>query len=254
MLSKNLIKLINSLNVKKYRHIHKLFVAEGEKMVGDIVKMGAPVKTIITTIPLEFGALDIEVIRCLPFELDKLSFMMNNQGVLALVEIQEKELSTDSLTGHLSIGLDSVQDPGNFGTIVRLANWFGINKILCSLDCVDMYNPKVVQASMGAILGVDIHYVDLAGYLDVLSEREGFEIYGTFMDAEPVFGQTLSANGILVLGNEGKGISDNVSQKIKQKIAIPSCHQSGFKAESLNVGVAAGIIIAEFYRQTGYKK
>jgi RNA methyltransferase, TrmH family len=250
MLSKALVKTINSLIHKKYREKHQLFVAEGEKLIKDLIRMNAPVVTIISSKTFDSIPNGVEFIQCLPYELDKLSLLMNNQGIIALVKITEKHLDFYNLDKQLSIGLDGIQDPGNMGTIIRLANWFGIKNILCSNDCVDIYNPKVVQASMGALMGVDIHYTDLENALHELQKISDYMVYGTYMQGDSIYTAQLSTNGILVMGNEGKGISEKIGQKINKKISIPAFFNGSFNAESLNVGVATGIIISEFVRQS----
>jgi TrmH family RNA methyltransferase len=136
------------------------------------------------------------------------------------------------------------------GTIVRLANWFGVEHILCSSDCVDIYNPKVVQASMGAIMGVKVNYLDLPEMIDLLVKHAEYQIYGAFMKGESIYNLKLEQNGLLVMGSEGKGISDRVSSKVGTKISIPAFYGTNCASESLNVGVATGIIISEFARQS----
>jgi RNA methyltransferase, TrmH family len=250
MISKGLIKLINSLNHKKYREEFKLFVAEGEKLIYDLMSMGAPVKKVITSKSLTNISSSIEIINCHSSELDKISFLKNNQGILALIEIIDKPLELSLLKDKLSLGLDGIQDPGNMGTIIRLANWFGISNILCSNDCVDIYNPKVVQASMGALMGVNIFYTELENAIETLLESPNYIVYGGFMEAESIYSAQLQSNGILIMGNEGNGISKIIEKKITRKISIPTFHTGDFKSESLNVGVATGIILSEFARQT----
>lgn len=215
-----------------------------------MVNMGAPIKTIISSKPVLSVLPGIEYIMCKKDEIDKLSFLTNNQGVIALVKIFDKELKLSPLKDKLILGLDGVQDPGNMGTIIRLANWFGISHILCSRECADVYNPKVVQASMGALLGVEIHYVELESVLDTLHSDDTYQVYGSFMEGHSIYSTSLHKNGILIMGNEGKGISDKISQRVRKKISIPAFYNGNFKAESLNVGVATGIILSEFMRQS----
>jgi RNA methyltransferase, TrmH family len=250
MLSKGLIKTINSLDQKKYREKSKLFVAEGEKLVSDLIRMGAPVKKVISSKQISNISSSIEYIECNPSEMDKISFVKNNQGVLSLVEIVDKDLNLNLLHGKLSLGLDGIQDPGNMGTIIRLANWFGISNILCSRECVDVYNPKVIQASMGAFAGVNIFYTELESSVDALIKVPDYQVYGGFMEAESIYSANLESNGILIMGNEGNGISKAIENKISRRISIPAFYIGDFKAESLNVGVATGIILSEFVRQT----
>ncbi len=248
MLSKGLIKQVNSLNLKKYRQKHGLFVAEGSKMVGDILKTNAIIKTIITT-QSDFSNDKAEVIFCKASELDKISFLKTSQEIIALVEIPKYRFNEREIVNDLSIALDGVQDPGNMGTIIRLANWFGIKNILCSNDCVDIYNPKVVQATMGALFGVKVHYLDLVERLSSLLKLSEYQVYGTFMEGQNIYTKELSSKGIIVMGNEGNGISAEVEELIAEKLAIPSFSNANSGVESLNVGVATGIIVSEFVRQ-----
>jgi RNA methyltransferase, TrmH family len=250
MLNKGLIKLVNSLNIKKYRILHGLYVAEGEKLIHDLIAKGAPIKTIITSNDNPGLPSSVEIVKCQSFEIDKISFLKNSPGMIALVKIATPEFKVKDLINKLSIGLDGIRDPGNMGTILRLANWFGIEHIICSQDCVDIYNPKVVQASMGALVGVKVFYMDLPGTIDVLIKEPAYQIYGTFMDGNSVYETNLQNQGLLLMGNEGKGISDAVSQKVRIKISIPAFSQKYPASESLNVAVATGIIISEFVRQS----
>lgn len=248
MLSRSLIKLINSLKHKKYRQKYGLFVAEGRKIVNDLLTINAKVKTIIS-VDSKFETKGVEFIASKESELRKISFLKNSSEVIALVEIPNYQIDENEILNTLSIGLDGVQDPGNLGTIIRVANWFGINNIFCSYDCADIYNPKVVQASMGALMGTKVHYVDLAEKISQLKKSIEYQIYGTFMQGESIFQSDLIANGLILMGNEGKGISRQIEELIIKRIAIPSFAVGSRGAESLNVGVATGIIISEFARQ-----
>ena len=250
MLSKSLIKLINSLDSKKFRKQHQLFVAEGFKLVNDLVRLKAPIKTIISSHFIEEMSHFADYIQCKPSELEKISFLKTSPEILALVEIVEHEFIKGEISGKLSIALDGIQDPGNMGTIIRLANWFGIQHIICSKDCADIYNPKVVQATMGALLYVKVHYVDLPNVINELLKFPDYQIYGTFMDGQSIYTSNLENNGLLIMGNEGKGISEQIEKLITKRISIPSFTDGFNGAESLNVGVATGIIISEFARQS----
>jgi len=148
--------------------------------------------------------------------------------------------------------LDAIRDPGNLGTLIRLADWFGINHIICSLDSVDRYNPKVVQASMGAIFRVSVSYMDLAEMVDNSSEE--IPIYGTFMEGENLYNTKLTSTGCIILGNEGKGISDKVAKKVTHKLHIPNFNASPATSESLNISIAGAIVCAEFRRSQHYSK
>jgi RNA methyltransferase, TrmH family len=248
MLSKRLIKLINSLKYTKYRQQYGLFVAEGKKMINDLIRLKVPIKTIISSVQFEEKS-NLEYIKCENHELSKVSFLKTSSDTIALVKIPDYQFNKFNIINKLTIALDGVQDPGNMGTIIRTANWFGIENILCSKDCADVYNPKVVQATMGALMKVKVHYLDLVQTLKDLKENADFEIYGTFMNAKSVYTTNLASNGLIVLGNEGKGISKDIEQFITKRMSIPSYSKVFEGAESLNVGVATGIIIAEFRRQ-----
>jgi TrmH family RNA methyltransferase len=150
------------------------------------------------------------------------------------------------LDGKLSLALDTVQDPGNLGTIIRIADWFGIEHVLCSKETVEVYNPKVVQATMGALARVSVHYVDL---VEVLKETS-LPVYGTFLEGEDIYGEALSAEGVIVMGNEGNGVSEEVKKLVSRKLYIPNFPKGRETSESLNVAVATAITCAEFRRRT----
>ena len=249
MLSKGLIKLINSLNYKKYREKHQLFIAEGEKLVFDLIKMGAPLKYVFSEKQIVKMNPGTEFIQCKEGELGKISFLKNSPGIIALVKYEEQKVIPGEILQKFSIALDGIQDPGNMGTIIRLANWFGIEHIICSNDCVDIYNPKVVQASMGALLGVKITYTHLPEFVKALLSHPGFGIYGAYMQGESIYQAKLGETGLLVMGSEGKGISTGLERLVNRKISIPSFHKGDSSAESLNVAIATGIIVSEFARQ-----
>lgn len=248
MLSKGLIKLVNSLRHKKYRQQHGLFVAEGHKMIGDLIKIGSPIKTIISAQNITMNGA-FEFVQCKSGELDKISSLKTSQDMIALVKIPEYQYKEEAILDKLSLALDGVQDPGNMGTIIRIANWFGIKNILCSIDCVDIYNPKVVQASMGALMKVKVHYLDLSVTIAQLAKNNDYKIYGTFMNGISIYESELLPEGLIVMGSEGHGISTEIEKLITKKIAIPSFAAEFGGAESLNVAVAAGIIVSEFARQ-----
>ena len=253
MLSKALIKLINSLKLKKYRELHGLYIAEGQKIVNDLLKLHAPVQTIISCASGSYHG-DFQVIQCTENEMVKISFLKTSPDVIALVKMPQYEFVASEIKDELSIALDGIQDPGNMGTIVRLANWFGIKAIVCSKDCVDIYNPKVVQATMGALLQVRVHYLDLVNTIEELAKLADYQVYGAFMNGESVYISELSEKGLIVMGNEGKGISPEIEKLVKKRITIPASTKDFTGAESLNVGVATGIIVSEFARRISLLK
>ena len=249
MISKNQIKLIRSLELKKNRRRENLFVAEGPKVVGDLLQAGyVPHSIFSTTVQPDAQLITDE-------ELRRISFLQHPQEVLALFEIptanspRNATLSPrEQLTANsqqLSLALDGVQDPGNVGTIIRIADWFGIDTIYCSPDTADVYNPKVVQATMGSIAHVHIIYCDL---LELFAHCQ-CPVYGTLLDGKNIYEQPLSADGIIVMGNEGNGISEAVRQHITHRLLIPNYHTGDHTAESLNVAIATAITCAEFKRR-----
>ena len=264
MLSKNQLKLVRSLELKKNRKKEGLFVAEGPKVVGDLLRAGYVPHAIFMVqgsgFKVQGSGFKVQG-RLLPItddELRKLSFLQHPQEVLAVFEIPlnsqfsisnreatilNSEFST--LNSNLSLALDGVQDPGNLGTIIRIADWFGIQTIFCSEDTADCYNPKVVQATMGSLAHVHIIYTDL----EALLQSVHCPIYGTLLDGQNIYQQQLSTEGIIVMGNEGNGISPAIRQLVTHKLLIPNYNTAGETAESLNVAIATAITCAEFRRR-----
>jgi TrmH family RNA methyltransferase len=254
MLSKNKIKFIHSLNRKKTRENEKLFLVEGNKLVLEAISSKLPLKLLVATPDFyELTELDCnlaeEVIECSAEELKKASMLQTPQQAMAVVHMPNNVLRINQLTNQLSIALDFIQDPGNLGTIIRMADWFGIEHLLCSTDTVDCYNPKVIQASMGAILRVNVHYIDLEEWLEKANQVQ-LPVYGTFLEGENIYQSSLSNKGILVMGNEGNGISPAITRKIEHKIHIPSFATNGDGSESLNVATATAICCSEFKRRS----
>ena len=260
MLSKNQLKLVRSLELKKNRKKEGLFVAEGPKVVGDLLRAGYVPHSIFMVQGSGFKVQGSSFLIT-DDELRKLSFLQHPQEVLALFEIpQSHKLTANSprnatlsqsqqLTANsqqLAIALDGIQDPGNLGTIIRIADWFGITTIYCSEDTADCYNPKVVQATMGSLAHINIVYTDLEA---LLRQYDG-PIYGTLLDGQNIYQQELSSEGIIVMGNEGNGISPAIRQLVTHKLLIPNYNPSSETAESLNVAIATAITCAEFRRVT----
>ena len=245
MLSKNQLKLVRSLELKKNRKKEGLFVAEGPKVVGDLLRAGYRARTIFCTEQAELHKRDGSLcVLCTDDELRKLSFLQHPQEVLAVFEIPQPSTISHQPSG-LSLALDSVQDPGNLGTIIRIADWFGIDTIYCSEDTADAYNPKVVQATMGSLAHINIVYCDL---VELLQQYDG-PIYGTLLDGNDIYQQELSQQGIIVMGNEGNGISQRVRPLITHKLLIPNFNKNSETAESLNVAIATAITCSEFRRR-----
>ena len=251
MISKNQIKYIHQLELKKFRKQEGLFIAEGHKVVGDLLRAGFKPRHIfavqdwITDNSSQLSVLDSQLSEVNLEELTRLSLLQHPQQVLALFPIPDEQ-TIPSPKNALSILLDNVQDPGNLGTIIRIADWFGIDTIYCSLGTVDAWNPKVVQATMGSIARVHIKYVDPQLLFDSLPDK--FPVYGTFLDGDNVYTQQLSQQGIIVMGNEGNGISDAVRSRVTHKLLIPDFHK-GDTADSLNVAIATAITCSEFRRR-----
>lgn len=252
MLSKNKIKFIQSLSRKKQRDEEQLFLVEGDKLVTEALQSVFKVRMLCATpefIRQNSSILTsaVEVIETDADELKKASQLQSPQNSLAVLEMQRADFSLKQIDKNLCLALDFIQDPGNLGTIIRLADWFGIEHILCSENTVDCYNPKVIQASMGAILRVKLHYTNLHQTLKEAS-TVGIPVYGAFLDGENIYREKLSSNGILVMGNEGNGISPEVEKIISRKLHIPSFAGSG--SESLNVSMASAICLSEFFRRS----
>lgn len=248
MISKATIKKIHALDMRKFRRNERLFVAEGPKLVDELCATMKPVY--IAALPEWISenadiVADAEYDVVTPDELQRASLQKNPQQVIALFPIPEHKLCAEQLKDELALMLDGVQDPGNLGTIARIADWFGIRNIICSTDTADIYNPKAVQATMGALARVKFHYTDL---LQLLSQYDG-PVFGTFLDGENIYGQELSANGIIVMGNEGKGISQGVGEMINRRLYIPNYPAGTQTTESLNVAIATSIVCAEFRRR-----
>ena len=254
MISKNKIKYIRSLELKKNRNKEGVFVAEGHKVVDDLLAL-QPALLIVATAEWikgkQLGA-ETEVIEVTDEELKKVSFLQHPQQVLAVFR-QDQATAIDSFgfsgidTTELSLALDGVQDPGNLGTIIRIADWFGITHIYCSQDTADVYNPKVVQATMGSIARVKVEYGNLLGLVESLPAD--VPVYGTLLDGENIYQQPLENRGLIVMGNEGKGISPALAQKVNRRLLIPNFPEGRPTADSLNVAIATAITCAEFRRQ-----
>jgi RNA methyltransferase, TrmH family len=240
MLSKNQIKLITSLQQKKYRQKHQLFFAEGTKVISEFYKSGWKLHTLFSTETLSFISAG-KTTQISEAELKKISALKTPQSALAVFYLPQQH---EIIEPNFSVVLDGIQDPGNLGTLIRLCDWFGAKQLVCSPDTADCYNPKVVQTSMGSLARVNVVYVDLESFL---SEKNKLPVYGAFMDGENIYNQTLPEKAVLVLGNEGKGISPKIEQLITSKIAIPQFGKEQL-TESLNVATAAAIILSEFHR------
>ncbi len=240
------IQHIRSLQDKRNRDEEGLFVAEGAKLVEEIVSSALTIRRIYTTRTDLKGA-NVEVVDTKTME--RLSGLKSASDTLAVVEQPRYRLNLNTLTKSLVLALDGVQNPGNLGTIIRLADWFGVEDILCSKECADCFNPKVIQATMGAILRVRIHYVDNLPQLLSQAHKEGMPIYGTLLDGDNIYGTTLTPTGIIVMGNEGRGLSQECRKAITHRLLIPAYPANRPTSESLNVAMATGITLSEFRRR-----
>jgi len=250
MLSKNDIKTIKSLGQKKFRIETGLFAAEGHKLVGDLYGHFQCRLLAATGEWLDshrhFKADRIECVS--HSELEKASFLTTPQDVMALFSIPEYGFNLkDAAARNLVLALDAVQDPGNLGTIVRIADWFGIKDIVCSKDTADIYNPKAVQATMGAMARVRLHYLDLEKELKALNGKTA--VFGTFLDGRDIYATNLKENGVIVMGNEGNGISPAIESLVSHRLYVPNWPQNAPTSESLNVAVATAVVCAEFRRR-----
>lgn len=252
MLSKAIIKLIRSLDQKKHRVENNLFVAEGHKIVGEIIKSDIKIKFLIAVkdwLAENKKLPKTEVFEVTEKELQQISFQKTPQQVLAVCTIPDKKLHFDDLINSLTLALDDIQDPGNLGTIIRIADWFGIKNIIASTSTADLYNPKVIQATMGAFARVNVNYYSLPEFFNKVQSETSLPIYGTTLTGENVYKQKLTNNGIIVMGSEGNGISNEVLKVLTKQLYIPHFQSNSPTSESLNVATATAIICAEFRRQ-----
>ncbi len=241
MITRAEILAIKALATKQGREEQGAFIAEGEKLVGEIRNSKLRIRKIYQTKPL-FA--DAEMVS--EKEMERISQLKTANSVLAVVEKPKSKIASVKPDSSLVLALDRVQNPGNLGTIIRLADWFGISDIVCSEDSADCFNPKVVQATMGAILRVRVHYTNLAKWL---GEQRGAKVYGTFLEGENIYSAQLDKSGIIVMGNEGQGISTEVAATVSHKLLIPPYPADRSGSESLNVAVATAVICSEFRRR-----
>jgi TrmH family RNA methyltransferase len=240
MLSKNQIKLITSLQQKKYRKQEQLFFAEGVKVVQELLQSNFELQDLFTTKQDFISVSKTKVHAISDAELKKISALATPNSCLAVFKIPKAKEMNES---GLILALDDVRDPGNLGTIIRLCDWFGIETLFCSDETVDIYNPKVVQATMGSISRVNVVYGDLENFL----VKTKLTVFGTFMDGKNIYQESLPKEGIIVMGNEANGISEAVEKLVTDRIAIPRFGDLQI-TESLNVATATAIILSEFKR------
>jgi TrmH family RNA methyltransferase len=237
LISKSEIKSITQLQQKKYRDSRNLFIAEGPKVIKELLAEGLKLNALFSTEISEGTQVNYRQIT--PQELKKISNLKTANTSVAVFEKTTSQIFEDK---GLVVALDAVRDPGNLGTIIRLCDWFGVKQLLCSMDTADCYNPKVIQATMGSIARVAVQYVSLSETL----QKTSLPIFGAFMDGKDVYSRTLPQEGILVMGNEANGVSVEISTMISEKISIPQFGKA--TTESLNVATATAILLSEFKR------
>jgi RNA methyltransferase, TrmH family len=255
MITNNQVKFIHSLQQKKFRELHGVFTAEGSKLVSDL--LGSTYKVVelyalsswIDSHQTLIEEKKSSCVRVSENEMERITGLTSPSPVLGIFSIPVDQILTESIPDDLILMLDGIRDPGNLGTIVRTADWFGIPAILCSENMVDLYNPKVVQATMGSLARVRVRTVNLVEYLENIPES--MPVIGTYMEGENIFTCPLPERGILVVGSESEGISQEVSSRVNRRLSIPSTgpQRSGSVPESLNVSVATAIVLAEFRRR-----
>jgi TrmH family RNA methyltransferase len=247
MISKAKIKQVQQLEKKKYRDETKLFVAEGNKLVAEMLPFFECEWLIARTtwIATQGNLPAKELIEADENDIRKVSLLKNPQDVLAVFRYPSYRIEEVNPSDELVLALDGIQDPGNLGTMIRLADWFGIAHVVCSPDTADAFGPKSVQASMGALTRVKIHYTNLENFLS----KQNAPLYGTFLDGNNIYEETLSSIGVIIMGNEGNGIRPSVEALVNKRLFIPNYPPTRSRPDSLNAAIAAAIICAEFRRK-----
>lgn len=251
MISKAQIQLVKSLQNKKFRDAHQLYVVEGTKMVLEMLLTERPVSQLFAIEKWfeHFGKKisdNIETIKISENELSRMSSLKTPNQVLAVAKIPDNSILTSLQFADLTLLLDGMNDPGNLGTILRIADWFGIKTVICSENTVDLYNPKTIQASMGSLFRVDVYYQNLPAV--IRESGHDMEVFGAFLNGKNIYREQLPTKGIIVIGSEAHGISTEVASLVKNRLFIPSFSQG---AESLNASVATAIVCSEFRRRIG---
>ena len=238
------IQFVRSLADKRTRDLNRCFVAEGDKLIGEILSSKLKIKNLYALEGHFAGQAEIISAK----DMERISQLKTASTSLAVVEQPLYPTPKSAPADKLTLALDGVQNPGNLGTIIRLADWFGISDIYCSMETADCYNPKVIQATMGAILRVRVHYLPLADFLAATSAAK-IPVYGTLLDGKNIYNAELSPAGVIVMGNEGKGVSDECARSFTHRLLIPSYPPERQGSESLNVAMATGIVCSEFRRR-----
>jgi TrmH family RNA methyltransferase len=256
MISKNSIKLIKSLANKKNRLKEKLFLVEGDKMVAEVLESKFVVEKLFATNSfITKNELKIKNVKILTEvsdeDINKASLMKTPQNSIALCALPTQKELPVIIDSDLCIYLDEIQDPGNLGTIIRICDWFGIENLFCSPKTADIFNPKVIQSTMGSFCRVNVWYTCFKVVAE-LASKSGMTVLGAFLDGENIYTQKLPLRVLLVMGNEGNGISPEVEKMIQKRIKIPEFNKNAQSAESLNVSVATAIICSELKRQAQF--
>lgn len=241
MLTAHQIKILHSLDQKKFRQKHRLFVVEGNKNIVEIQHSGYKIKDLFSIKPQELAFLNIETTEISLKELKVISFLQNPKDSLAVCELPENKLLEQN---SIQLLLDGIQDPGNLGTLIRLADWFGIEQVICSEDTVDLYNPKVIQATMGSFTRVNVVYANLTKVI----KDSHYPVYGTAMEGENIYAAAFPERFSLVLGNEGNGVRPETFKMMSKNLTIPRFGKNQ-TTESLNVATAAAIVLGQIYAQ-----
>ena len=248
MITQNQIQYSRSLHLKKFRDKYDEFIVEGPKLVKELLNSDYRVKQVFTLQDHldELGHISLKGIKpeiVSQKELNRISTLKNPNGMLAIAQTQQLELSDFKMNNEFVLLLDGISDPGNLGTIIRTADWFGIHTLVCSHDTVDVYNPKVVQATMGSVFRSRIYYCDLVEFISGLPQE--IPVYGTFLNGDNLYRENFGQSGVVVIGSESHGIRPSTEQMIVRRLNIPS---SGSCVDSLNASVASAIICSEISR------
>lgn len=248
-LSKNKTSYIRSLKDKKFRKQHKTFVAEGSKLIFDLIQ-NTKCQLLVLSEEMKVNTSKFEVeeiIIATKSEIKKASHLATPPDAIAVFYQNINDYTKTDYAHKLNLMLDEIQDPGNLGTIIRIADWFGIENVFCSHNTADIYNTKTVQATMGALSRVNVHYVNI---VDIIKQNPNSPIYGAFLNGKNIYQESLSSEGFIVMGNEGKGISPEIEQLITNRLYIPNFSTNSNTSESLNVAVATAVVCSEFRRRS----
>lgn len=263
MLSKSRISLIRSLKYKKIRMLHGLFVAEGEKIVKDLMTVSLDINPFrIDSIYATSGwsgknkyarTAGLDITEVTEKELKRISSLTTPNMVLAVIRIPDYDYDKDLIMNDMSLVLDDIQDPGNLGTIIRIAHWYGIRQIFCSENSTDVYNPKTIQSAMGSLWSVRVFYTELSSFLKFYHDSTDLPVIGTFLKGLSIYSRQPVTRGLIVLGNEARGISEKLEPCIRTRVTIPAYNENS-RPDSINVAMSAAIICSELRRNQFVRK